>query len=80
LPAGSQEEIEPGPLLVQSTDLMATVRERLASKMVEAFGLSIVPHPATLPEIAINIFWHAKFHRDPVNKWLRGLILDNFAA
>jgi DNA-binding transcriptional LysR family regulator len=65
--------------ILQNTDLIATVPERLASKMVEVFGLSIVPHPATLPEIAINIFWHAKFHRDPANQWLRGLIIGNFA-
>ncbi len=66
--------------ILQSTDLIATVPERLAREMVEPFGLSIVPHPATLPEIAINIFWHAKLHREPANQWLRGLIIDNFAA
>jgi hypothetical protein len=31
-------------------------------------------HPARLPEIAINVFWHAKHHKDPANEWLRGLV------
>ena len=30
-------------------------------------------------EIAINLFWHAKLHRDPGNQWLRGLLFDQFA-
>jgi hypothetical protein len=38
-----------------------------------------VAHPLALPEININVFWHAKFNKDPANKWLRGLIFDHFA-
>jgi len=32
-----------------------------------------------LPEIGINLFWHAKFHKDPENQWLRGLVFDLFS-
>ena len=32
-----------------------------------------------LPPITINLFWHARFHRDPGNHWLRALLFDNFA-
>ena len=38
------------------------------------FDLAYVNHPAKLPEIAINVFWHAKVHKDPANEWLRGLV------
>lgn len=64
--------------ILQSSDLVATVPERFAERMVEPFGLVAVPHPATLPEVAINAFWHAKLHRDPANQWLRGLIAERF--
>ncbi|MGH8804762.1 MAG: LysR family transcriptional regulator, partial [Polaromonas sp.] len=37
------------------------------------------PHPVKLPQIAINLFWHAKYHKDPANQWLRGLIFDMHA-
>ncbi len=44
--------------------------------VAEPFGLVHVKHPANLPEIAINLFWHAKQHQDPANRWLRELLLQ----
>ena len=33
--------------------------------------------PMTADQInAINMFWHAKFHKDPANQWLRSLVFD----
>jgi DNA-binding transcriptional LysR family regulator len=64
--------------ILQATDLVATVPERLASRMTEPFGLVSVPHPATLPEVAINLFWHAKYHKAPANQWLRTLLFELF--
>ncbi|AUZ62263.1 LysR-family transcriptional regulator (plasmid) [Pseudomonas sp. XWY-1] len=65
--------------ILQKTDLIATVPERFAACCVSPFGLSFSPAPLNLPEIAINLFWHAKYHRDPANRWLRQLIFDLFA-
>jgi DNA-binding transcriptional LysR family regulator len=64
--------------ILQGSDLIATVPERLAARLVEPFGLVTVPHPAKLPAIAINVFWHAKYHRAPANGWLRGLFFELF--
>jgi len=60
--------------ILQHSDMVATVPERLAQALVGPFGLVYVKHPASLPEIAINMFWHAKYHKDPANEWLRGLV------
>ena len=62
--------------ILQSTDLLATVPERLAEKMAAPFGLHYVAHPVRLPPIAINLFWHAKYHKDPANQWLRSLVFN----
>lgn len=62
--------------ILQSTDLIATVPERLAERMAEPFGLTHLPHPVKLPRIAINLFWHAKYHKDPASQWLRTLVFD----
>lgn len=67
-----------GPIL-QSTDLIATVPQRFAERVQDAFNLVTSPHPARLPDIAINLFWHAKFNRDPANLWLRQLFVELFA-
>lgn len=66
--------------LLQESDLVATVPERLAERLAGPFGLVHVPHPAPLPEVPINVFWHAKYQREPANRWLRGLILELFGG
>jgi DNA-binding transcriptional LysR family regulator len=65
--------------ILRDSDMVATVPERLAAALVGPFELTYVRHPATLPEIAINMFWHAKVHKDPANEWLRGLIFRTHA-
>lgn len=64
--------------ILQRTDLMATVTERLADSLTEPFGLTYRPHPVELPEIAINVFWHAKVHRSPAHQWLRTVVFELF--
>jgi len=65
--------------ILQTTNLIATVPERFAACCEGPFNLVTSPHPANLPEIAINLFWHAKYHRDPANCWLRQLVFDLFS-
>jgi DNA-binding transcriptional LysR family regulator len=66
--------------ILQATDLVATVPERLAQRLVEPFRLATVAHPAKLPEVAINVFWHAKYHKAPANQWLRDLVFETFGG
>ncbi len=65
--------------LLRRTDMIATVTERLAESLVEPFDLTYRPHPIDLPEIAINVFWHAKVHRSPAHQWLRQVVFELFA-
>ena len=64
--------------ILRESDLVVTVPERLADRLVEPFDLVKVPHPAKLPDVAINVFWHAKYHRSPANRWLRGVVFELF--
>ena len=66
--------------ILRGSDLIATVPKRLADRLVEPFGLAEVPHPAKLPDVAINVFWHAKYHRSPANRWLRGVVFELFGS
>ena len=65
--------------ILQSTDLISTLPERFAQRCEAPFGLVTSAHPARLPDIAINLFWHAKFNRDPANMWMRQLFVELFA-
>lgn len=64
--------------LLKRTDMIATVTERLAESLAEPFDLTFRPHPMELPQVAINVFWHAKVHRSPAHQWLRGVVFDLF--
>ncbi len=64
--------------ILQRSNLMATVPERLAQELAQPFGLVAAPHPVKLPEIAINVFWHAKVHRSPAHQWWRGVLFELF--
>lgn len=64
--------------ILQHTDLIASVPERLADQCIDTFDLEVSPHPISLPAISINLFWHSRFHRDPANSWLRQIIFDLF--
>lgn len=66
--------------ILGSTDLVATVPQRLAEKMAGPFGLGFRDHPAALPEVPINLFWHARYHKDPANQWLRSVVVSLFAT
>jgi DNA-binding transcriptional LysR family regulator len=65
--------------ILAASSMIATVPERYAIACVKPFGVRYVTHPLSLPEININLFWHAKFNKEPGNQWLRSLIFETFA-
>lgn len=65
--------------ILSSTDMVATVPERYARACLAPFGLHYLPHPVPLPDIGINLFWHARFHKDPASIWLRNVLFDLFS-
>jgi len=66
--------------ILRNTDMIATVPEVLAQRIAEPFGLAYQNHPVALPEISIGLYWHAKFHRDLANQWLRNLVCRSGSA
>lgn len=65
--------------ILAGSEMIATVPERYAMACEKPFGLRWVPHPLALPEMNINLFWHAKYNKEPANQWLRKLVFDMFA-
>ena len=65
--------------ILQSSDLIATVPERFAQKCERPFQLETSPLPFKIPTIAIKLFWHTKYHREPANMWLRQQFIDLFS-
>jgi DNA-binding transcriptional LysR family regulator len=65
--------------ILQRTDLIATVPERLALQLAAPFSLSLCALPATLPAAPIHLLWHARVQQDEGNRWLRAMVIDLFA-
>lgn len=65
--------------ILAASDLVATLPERLAARIVEPFGLCSRPHPVRLQASSIDLFWHARRHRDPAHQWLRQQLVSLFA-
>jgi len=57
--------------IVSQTDLMVTVPSRLAETFAPSEGLRVLPLPIDIGMIDIRQHWHARFHQDPANQWLR---------
>ena len=64
--------------IVANTDLLVIVPSRLAAACSELADVSILPLPVEMPKFQIKQHWHERFHHDPGNRWLRGLIADLF--
>jgi DNA-binding transcriptional LysR family regulator len=64
--------------VLQHSDLIATVPERFADRILQPYRLVKRNLPIAVDESAIHQFWHGKLHRDPGHQWLRRLIRKLF--
>jgi DNA-binding transcriptional LysR family regulator len=67
------------PYIVSTTELIATVPQKLAARCADPFQLEVAPSLLDLPELQTNMFWHRRYNQDEGNRWLRGLVADLFA-
>jgi len=61
------------------SDLVATVPERFAQRVMVPFGLCTRTLPVAVEGSAIHQFWHGRLHRDPGHQWLRALVVREFS-
>lgn len=64
--------------LLAHTELVATVPQRVGQTLARIARVTLLAPPYELPLFAIKQHWHERFHQDPANQWLRGLIAGLF--
>ncbi len=64
--------------VLQHSDLIATVPERFADRILRPYNLVKRSLPIAVDESAIHQFWHGRLHRDSGHQWLRGRISELF--
>jgi len=65
--------------IVSTTDLIATVPRQIGETLVRNESLRLFECPIRIPRYAVKQHWHARFHHDPGNRWLRGVCATLFA-
>ena len=64
--------------MITSTDLIATIPDRLARSIRQFANIKILPPPIPLPKTKVSLYWHERFHREPGNAWLRSVFIKLF--
>lgn len=64
--------------IVASTDLVATLPRHIGETLAKTHGLRTFPCPFPIPTFTVKQHWHARFHSDAGNRWLRQLIAGIF--
>jgi DNA-binding transcriptional LysR family regulator len=68
------------PMVLEKTDLLLILPRRVARVFEREGRLRSLPPPVAIPPADVGIHWHERFDADPGNRWLRGELLDLFAA
>ena len=64
------------PLLVDTSDLVATEPRRLFGPLAGRLPVQILSPPIDIPSFRVVQTWHARHDADPGHQWLRGLLKE----
>lgn len=67
------------PPLLEAGDYLAVIPGQLADAFARHGHFKSMKLPMELPASLIKLHWHRRFHEDPGNVWLRGVICDLFS-
>lgn len=66
-----------GPI-VSTTDLIVTMPRHIGETIAALSGLAVHDCPVRTPGFEVRQHWHARYHQDPGNRWLRGVMANLF--
>ena len=66
-----------GPI-VAATDLLVTLPRQIGETLAGLAGLQVFDCPVPVPGFDVRQHWHARYHQDAGNRWLRGLMAALF--
>lgn len=66
------------PAILATTDLIVTLPRQIGETLANLGGLKVLNCPISIPSFKVKQHWHARYHNDPANRWLRGLCASIF--
>ncbi|MBO9513528.1 MAG: LysR family transcriptional regulator [Variovorax sp.] len=67
------------PSLVEGSDLLVALPERVARLFARERKLKIVEIPVALPEFEVRVHWHARSESSPAHQWLRKELIQTLS-
>jgi DNA-binding transcriptional LysR family regulator len=64
--------------IVSTTDLIATLPRHTGETLAKVEHLKVLACPVPIPRFTVKQHWHARYHHDPGNRWLREAIASLF--
>jgi len=66
------------PAILSTTDLVATLPRHIGVTLARTADLLLLKCPLPIPTFQVKQHWHARFHHDGGNRWLRGVVAELF--
>ncbi|WP_175942697.1 LysR family transcriptional regulator [Caballeronia sp. BCC1704] len=64
--------------IIASTDLIATLPRNIGETLARVNGIAAHSCPLPVDQFAVRQHWHAKYHHEAGNRWLRSIVADLF--
>jgi DNA-binding transcriptional LysR family regulator len=66
--------------IIQTTDLIATLPRHIGETLAQANDLAVHACPVPVEGFAVRQHWHARYHHEAGNRWLRGVVMQLFGS
>ena len=66
------------PAILSGSDMVATLPRQIGETLAQSSGLQVLACPLRLPSFTVKQHWHARYHNDAANRWLRGICSELF--
>jgi len=66
--------------IIRTTDLIATLPRNIGETLAEMNDIAIHSCPFAVDGFAVRQHWHAKYHHEAGNRWLRGVVAELFGG
>lgn len=66
------------PMLLKQSDLIFTVPHAIGASLSQFANLRLLRPPFKVKSPLVRQHWHSRFHNDPRNQWIRGVVANLF--
>jgi hypothetical protein len=65
-------------MILAESDLIFTVPYAIGEQLAKLGDIKLLNPPFKEKRRVVKQYWHARFHQDPANRWIRGLVAELF--